>query len=324
MTTNIKMASIGMYHPEHKRGNDFYLKHFEEQGRDISGLLQALNKKERHIAGEGETTLTMGIEAAKRAIEKANISVKDIDMIVFSTQVPEYIIPTNAMLVHEALGCESHVAVLDSNANCAGMTMAVEQASRYMMSNPYVQRTLVIGSDHMTAIANPNQEITYANQGDAAVAVILEKTEEETGFIDALVHTYSANTDKIIYPKEGLSKQGVGGYIDFIPFDPSFGTPIIFNLMETLFERNALSPQNMAGYFLSQFAYDDTLKIQKHFGLTDEQMNFVGHRFGYTGTTSPFLALHEAIEEGRINRGDYLMFWTVGAGHQFIAMLFKY
>lgn len=324
MNNNINIASIGMYHPEAKRGNDFYLDHFEKKGRDISGLLTALNKKERHVAGEGETTLTMGIESAKRALDKAGLTAKDIDMIIFSTQVPEYIIPTNAMLVHEALGCESHVLVMDSNASCAGMTVAVEQTSRYMMANPHVNRALVIGSDHLTKISNPEQEITYANQGDASVSVILAKTEEDAGFIDAAVHTYSANTDKITYPKEGLAKQGTTGYIDFIPFDPSFGTPIIFNLMETLFERNNLTPEDMGGFFLSQFAYGDTLKIQERFNLPDEKMNFVGDRFGYTGTTSPFLALHEAIDEGKIKRGDYLMFWTVGAGHQFIAMLFKY
>jgi len=317
------MASIGMYHPENKVGNDFYLEHFKEQGRDITGLLASLNKKERYVAGEGETTLTMGIEASKRALAKAGMTGADIDMIIFSTQVPEYIIPTNAMLVHEALGCQSHVVVMDSNAKCAGMTVAVEHASRYMMANKRVNRALVIGSDHLTAISNPEQEITYANQGDAACAVLLERTEEATGFIDAEYHTYSGNTDKIVYPKEGFVKQ-IPGFIDFIPFDPSFGAPIITGLMEELLERNKLDSNDIAGFFLSQFAYGDTLLVKEHFGVEDDKMNFVGDRFGYTGTSSPFLALHEAVEAGKIKRGDYLMFWTVGAGHQFVAMLYQY
>lgn len=318
------MLSIGMYHPDNQVSNDFYIEHFKKQGRDVTTFIESLGKKERFVASKNETGLTMAIQASKKALEDANLTGADIDMIVYSTQVPEYIIPTNAMLVHEALGCKSHVMVMDSNANCAGMTLAVEQTSRSMLSNPHVQRALVIGSDHLTAISHPEQEITYANQGDAACAVILEKREKEGGFMDAIYHTYSANTEKIVYPKEGLSKQGVTGYIDFIPFDPSFGTPIIFGLMEDILERNQLTTEDVSGFFLSQFSYGDTAKIQKHFDLPTDKMNFIGDRFGYTGTSSPFIALHEAIKEGRIKRGDHLLFWTVGAGHQFVAMLFQY
>lgn len=318
------MLSIGMYHPDNQVSNDFYIEHFKKQGRDITKFIESLGKKERFVASKNETGLTMAIQASQKALEDANLTGADIDMIVYSTQVPEYIIPTNAMLVHEALGCKSHVMVMDSNANCAGMTLAVEQTSRSMLSNPHVQRALVIGSDHLTAISHPEQEITYANQGDAACAVILEKSEKEGGFMDAIYHTYSANTEKIVYPKEGLSKQGVTGYIDFIPFDPSFGTPIIFGLMEDILERNQLTTDDVSGFFLSQFAYGDTAKIQEQFDLPTDKMNFIGDRFGYTGTSSPFIALHEAIKEGRIKRGDHLLFWTVGAGHQFVAMLFQY
>lgn len=318
------MLSIGMYHPNKQVSNEFYIEHFKKQGRDITSFIESLGKKERFVTSKNETGLTMAIRASQKALEDANLTGADIDMIVYSTQVPEYIIPTNAMLVHEALGCKSHVMVMDSNANCAGMTLAVEQTSRSMLSNPHVQRALVIGSDHLTAISHPEQEITYANQGDAACAVILEKSEKEGGFMDALYHTYSANTEKIVYPKEGLSKQGVTGYIDFIPFDSSFGTPIIFGLMEDILERNKLTTEDVSGFFLSQFAYGDTAKIQDHFDLPTNKMNFIGDRFGYTGTSSPFIALHEAVKEGRIKRGDHLLFWTVGAGHQFVAMLFKY
>ncbi|QFK73313.1 hypothetical protein F7984_12755 [Pradoshia sp. D12] len=58
--------------------------------------------------------------------------------------------------------------------------------------------------------------------------------------------------------------------------------------------------------------------------MQSQKVIYIGDQYGYTGSSSPFLAFHEGIQDGRIKRGDYVMFWTVGAGHQFIAMLWKY
>lgn len=71
--------------------------------------------------------------------------------------------------------------VYDSNANCAGMTIAVEQASRYLLSDPHINNALVVGSDYLSLVANPDEEITYASFGDAAAAVFLEKRKKIQG-----------------------------------------------------------------------------------------------------------------------------------------------
>lgn len=128
----------------------------------------------------------MGIEASKHVLKKAGLEGKDIDLIIFTTQVPERTLPTNAKYVHEAIGAKNHTMILDNNANSAGMTLSVEMASRYMQSNPRINTALVVGSDANSLISNSNQEITYANFTNASAAVILEKTSEDTGFIDAL------------------------------------------------------------------------------------------------------------------------------------------
>lgn len=330
MNNHVIIKSIEISHPENIVSNEPYIEHFKKLGRDVTGFMKIMGKKERYIIeNENENTLTMGIESAHKALASAGLNGRDIDMIVFSTQVPEYLTPTNAVKVHEAIQGSQDAVVMDSNANCSGMVLAVEQASVYMLGNRHIKRALVIGSDHLSLMADPEQEIAYGMFGDASCAVVLEKieSEEETGFIDAKYHTYTGFIDKIHYPANGVSKSAVVGKIDklnFEQFPASFGTPIIYELIESLLERNELTIEDVDAFCLSQFAFGDTMKIQEHFDIAGEKLHYVGDKYGYTGTTSPFMALHEGVKNGKIKRGDTVLFWTVGAGHQFVAMLFKY
>ena len=329
MTANIKIKHIEVYHPENQIGNDHIIEHFNKQGKDVKGLLEALGKKNRYkIDNPDENGLTMAIEASQKVLNGSGLAMTDMDMIMYATQLPEYTVPTNAVMLHQALNGNSQTRVIDINASCAGMTVAVEQASYYMMANPKVQRVLLVGSEQLSSFANPESEVHYSTFGDAACALILEKTEEDTGFIDAEYHTYTANADKLLYPAEGLSgvQQGkeAGRYVKFIPFDISFSAPITDNMIKELLKRNNLDIKDINAFCFSQMAYSDSLGLQERFNLDMDKIMYVGDKYGYTGGTSPFLGLYEGIQQGKIKRGDTLLFWTVGAGHQFIAMLFKY
>ncbi|MGG1942618.1 ketoacyl-ACP synthase III [Paenibacillus polymyxa] len=327
--SHIRIKALGVYHPSHSLNNEYYIRHFDERGKDIRRFMEHMGRKHRYIIDDpNENGLTMGIAAAQKALEQAGMTGRDVDMIVFSTQVPESLFPMNVLFVHQAIGARHDVAVMDSNANCAGMTVAVDQASRSMLSNPDVRTALIIGSDYNSLISDPADEITYANYGDAACAVILERTEEETGFIDSLYFTDPVNIDKILYPAQGLAatlqRNAPGKYIQWLPFDANMALPPTFELLERIIKKNGLTPQDVRAYCLSQFSLANVLKIQDHLELEDDQMIYVGDRYGYTGTSSPFIALYEGIGSGRIRRGDHVLFWTIGAGYQLVAMLFKY
>ncbi|KEO78317.1 ketoacyl-ACP synthase III [Paenibacillus polymyxa] len=327
--SHIKIKALGVYHPSHSLDNEYYVRHFDERGKDIRRFMEHMGRRQRYIIDDpNENGLTMGIAAAQKALEQAGMTGRDVDMIVFSTQVPESLFPMNALFVHHAIGARHDVAVMDSNANCAGMTVAVDQASRSMLSNPDVRTALIIGSDYNSLISGPEDEITYANYGDAACAAILERTEEDTGFIDSMYFTDPVNIDKILYPAQGLAatlqRNAPGKYIQWLPFDANMALPPTFDLLERILKKNGLSPQDVRAYCLSQFSLANVLKIQDHLELEDAQMIYVGDRYGYTGTSSPFIALYEGIESGRIRRGDYVLFWTIGAGYQLVAVLFKY
>lgn len=325
---NIKIKDVAIYHPSNIVANDFYLNHFEARGENIEGFLKAMGRDKRYIIEnkENENSVTMGIEAAKRVLEKAQLTGKDIDMIVFSSQVPEYTFPTNALFLHQAIGAPSHCMIFDNNANCAGMTVAVDTASRYMMTSKRVKRALVVGSDANSLISNPEEAFTYAAFSDGAAAIILESTEEDTGYIDVIYDVDSSYRNNLLYPKNGLSKSaGEKEYIYTNPhFDGSVIIPSACKMIETLLEENGMTIEDIDSFCMSQFALSNILKIQEHFEVPDEKIIYVGDKYGYTSTSSPFFALHEGIETGRIKRGDIVLYWTVGTGHEMIAMLFKY
>lgn len=329
MVPNIKIKAIDIYHPNHVIENDFYINHFQKKGRDIQHFLEVMGREKRYVIDKVEENgLTMALEATKRVLERAGMTGKDLDYIEFSTQVPETTFPINAMYVHAEIQADHDTIIKDSNANCAGMTVAVEQASRYMLANPHIHTALIVGSDYNSLIANPEQEITYANYGDAACAVILEKTDENTGFIDASYHTDSVFKDKINYPAHGLTKAVKGKSdvqaINWLSFDGNVALPPTYKMIDQLLARNGLSIKDIDACCFSQFALSNILKIQDHYQIDQEKIIYVGDTYAYTGTSSPFIALYEGIKSGRIKRGDNVLFWTIGSGFQIVAMLYQY
>lgn len=327
--TNIRIKAVDVYHAKKQVNNDVYLEHFKKQGKDITNFLNIMGRKKRYVIDNlEENTLTMAIEATNRVLKKAGLEGKDMDMIVFSTQVPEVTVPTNAMFIHNAIQAKKATVIFDMNANCAGMTIAVEQASRYMQSNPHVNTALVVGSDYLSLVADPKDAMTYANFGDASAAIILEKTATDTGFIDAMFEVDSSNRNNILYPQKGLSQTIKAGesaeFMQWLPFDGTMSLPYTYEMFESILERNQLNIDDVDMFCLSQFAKVNMDEIQNHFDIPEEKIIYVGDEYGYTGTSSPFIALYEGIESGKIKRGDLILFWTIGGGHEFITMLFRY
>ncbi|WP_180955612.1 3-oxoacyl-[acyl-carrier-protein] synthase III C-terminal domain-containing protein [Bacillus sp. V33-4] len=197
--------------------------------------------------------------------------------------------------------------------------------SIYSSEDLDTKNQVVVGSDYNSLVCNPEDEITYSNYRDAVAAVILEMTEEDTGFIDSMYFTDSVSRKNIMYLENGLSNalqdRSDGKYIKWIPFNGTESMPYVYESFEKLMGRYNLMPNDIGAYCLSQFALANIKLIQNKFDIDDEKIVYVGDRFGYTGTSSPFLALHEGIESGRIKRGDHLIFWTIGAGYQIITML---
>lgn len=331
---NVKINRIEYYHPETKYSNDYFLKHFSDQGTDITGLLKVTGRKHRYISEDyHENSLTMAIEAAKKSIKNANIDKNNIGLVVFTSTTPEFLSPTNAIKIHDALELSKDAIAYDMNGNCAGMIIALEQVSRVMKTNDRIKYALVIGSDQLVRYSRPTEAITYSNFGESSCAVLLENVEDDTSdFIDSCSFTNSSLSKYINFPPSGFSKvlpvdehtDKHNRIIEWIDFDTDAAFETSIDSINGILEKNNLTKSDVKLYCLSQFAKKNIDLIKTSLEEPDHKFPFIGDKFGYTGVTSPFIALTDSIEKNKIKRGDHVILWTVGAGVVASCVLFRY
>lgn len=322
----VKINTVAFYQPDHQVDNQYYIDRYDDLGVNVRGLIESLGKDTRYIIdNEDENAVTMAIIAAKSALDKAGLSAEDIDMILFVSQTPEYLIPTNALKIHAAIGGKLTTSCFDLNGNCSGILVAVEQASRNIIANNYINRVLVVGADYIST-HSLGEPIFDCNFADSALAVIVERAET-TGFIDSEYQTDTSVIDNALFPRNGLSSWGKpedGPRMKFEPFDTSAPVGIAVASIERLLERNGLTKDDIGSYYLSQFAPGNIEGVIEGLGVDKAKALYIGDKYGYTSTNSPFTALYEAIETGKVSRGDYIVLWTVGAGWQNVSLLFQY
>lgn len=332
MHQNINFRGIGTYHPKNIEDNSFYVNHFNRKGIDVSGLLSHLGRNTRHIADiEEENTVSMAYNAAVKALKSSKTSPEEIDVIIFGTDSPEMLVPSNALLLHDKLKCVNAHQIFDMNSNCIGMLSAIDIGSKLLLANPRISKALIVGSFMGSLIASESDPVCYSNLADASAAVILEKIEEprKRGFIDSQFKTDPIVRDAFQFPLCGFSKifdleiKSEDKKLQLAPFDTSFICKEWVDLMNELFNRHDISKHTIKQYFFSQFSKPDAETTLELLSLGLDKYTFIGDKYGYTGLTSPILAYNEALNNNIINEGDYVMFCSVGAGYNICALLYK-
>lgn len=334
--SNIVIREINIYHPKKVVDNEFYIQHFNEQGKDIKRFLKGLGREKRYIIdNEDENTLTMGIEAAKNVLESSNLKGEDIDMILFASQLPEYTMPSQALIVHHNIGGKLEAVCMDINVNCIGMLMAVEHATKYMKSSPNIKRALIIGSDYTSIHARKDEADTFANFGDAACALILENVADEdnekrSGYIDSMIYTESSEWGVVKYPACGMAQvhnEQTKAYDKLISWDPFNGMFVVNYAVECIrkmSDRSRFEIDDIKAYCFSQFGNVFEEPFNSHLKTDKEKFIYVGDKYGYTGTSSPFIALYEAVKTGKVKRGDLVCLWSVAINWTICTLVIRY
>lgn len=327
---NIKIRGIEVYHPDNVVNDEFYLEHFRKQGKEISGLLRALGTKDRYIINNNEeNTLSMGVKAIDKLFKKENLTGREIDIIIYASQFPEYTMPTQASIIHGIIGGNPYAMCQDVNVNCIGMLVAYEMACRQLMSNKHFKKALVIGSDYASIHCKSDDENTYPLFGDCACAMIIEKTDEENiGFIDSIYESEATTIiNNVTFPANGLSKSykadDYSRKISWKAFDASFVQERILNSYHTLLRTNDLECSDVNKFCLSQFTNGFSIETAKSLNRPYEDFIYIGDIYGYTGTSSPFVALYEGLKTGRIKKGDKVFLWSIAIGWTTCAVLIQ-
>ncbi|WP_443661435.1 3-oxoacyl-[acyl-carrier-protein] synthase III C-terminal domain-containing protein [Clostridium sp.] len=270
----------------------------------------------------------MAIEASKKVLSTSNLLGSDIDLIVFTSSTPEYIAPSNAVKIHHAINGKASACVYDTNSNCVGMIVSLDQLYNSIMNNPTMKRVLLVGSEHINHHSKDSDEITYSNFGDAAVAIILERCEEANhGVIGNAYYTDSSYHDTILMPECGYSNiSEVDNSCKKLLWNP-FNTDEAFisaeNSIESILANHNLTKKDVKRYFMSQFSKNNIDKLCTNLHEDISKFTYIGDEYGYTGCTSPFIAFATALLNNEIHSGDLVIFWSVGAGITSCCLAFR-
>lgn len=331
-----KITVLGFYVPDNVVTNDDLSKVIDtndEWIQERTGI-----QERRHIIPGQDTTTSMGVKAAKIAIERAGIDKNDIDFIVFATLSPDYYFPGPGVLVQRDLGIGT-VGALDVRNQCSGFIYALSVADQYIKSGMY-KNVLVIGSE----VHSAGLDMTTRGRGvsvifgDGAGAAIVSREEDLTkGILSTHLHSEGVHAEELIVKAPGMGGRWVTDILkDNDPDDetyfPYMNGQFVFKNAVVRFaevineglEANNLQVSDIdmliphqANLRISQF-------IQKKFGLNDDQVYNNIMKYGNTTAASVPIALTEAWEQGKIKSGDTVVLAAFGSGFTWASAIIKW
>lgn len=334
MYNNTHIVGVGTYHPKTKVGNQHFINHFKNYQLEehAIALMDKLGRETRTFAEEGETSITMAVEAAKAALKNSKLSAGDIDMIISVSDTPEYLSPCCALLIKNKLQAVNAHGVFDMNSNCIGMLTAMDTASRYLKTDEKYKRVLIVGSLLISPQARMDDMVAYACTGDGAAAVILERREEtqERGLLGSRFFTDDSYYWSITMPGCGMSKVADKAInpedkkMLWKPFDFSFLSEKWTELITNLLTDRGYNPENVSHYLMSQFSKADLEITMTSLGTDMNDSIFVGNKYGYTGCTSPIMALDDRLKLEPFSHDEIVVFCSVASGYSMAALLYKW
>jgi len=334
MFKNVQIVGVGTYHPKTKVDNQFFINHFKSYQLEdhAKAIMKKLGRETRTFAKEGETSITMSVEAAKKALNNAELSVGDIDMIISVTDTPEYLLPCCALIIKNKLQAKNAHGIFDMNSNCVGMLTAMDTASRYLKTDEKYKRILVVGSLLISPHARMDDMIAYGCTGDGAAAIILEKNEdtEERGLLGSRMFTDDTYYETVTMPACGMSKISDEGVsiedrkMLWKPFDFSFLSVKWTELITNLLSDYGYKSKNVSHYFMSQFSKADLELTMTSLGTDMKDSIYVGNKYGYTGCTSPIMAFDDKLKMEKFNKDEIIIFCSVASGYSMTALLYKW
>jgi 3-oxoacyl-[acyl-carrier-protein] synthase-3 len=276
--------------------------------------------RERRIGGPGETTSTMGTEAVRRLMAQRGLGPDDIDALIVATVTPDMIFPATACLIQDQLGLKRSWG-FDLSAACSGFLYAMTAGAQLVATGAH-RRVVVVGADLMSAIIDPLDRTTAVLFGDGAGAVLLEEAEPGYGILDFHHRVDGSGRNDLLMPAGGslhpASVATVAARQHFLRQNGravfKFAVSQMVASVQVLLARHNLTPSDVALVVPHQANQRILDAVAERLGLPHERVASVLARYGNTtGATLP-LALDGALSEGKISRGDYVVFAAVGAG----------
>ncbi|MFY9803716.1 MAG: beta-ketoacyl-ACP synthase III [Candidatus Acidiferrales bacterium] len=287
--------------------------------------------RERHYADPGMATSHLGTEAARKLLAARGVNAEEIDLIVLASVTPDMFFPATACLIQDRLGAKNAWG-FDLSAACSGFVYALTVGAQFVGSGAH-KKVLVIGSDVMTSILDFTDRATCVLFGDGAGAVLLEPaTSDKEGILD-FVHDIDGSGGCNLYMPGGgslhpASQETVEKRMHYVHQEGAqvfkYAVRRMSELAVEMLERNGYTTKDLALVVPHQANLRIIRGMQERLGVDDSKVMINIDHFGNTTAGTIPLGMMEAVEQGRLRKGDLVLLIAVGAGYTTGAVLMRW
>lgn len=327
-TRRAAITSIGRSLPERILSNRDLEKMVETSD---SWILARTGIRERRIVDEDTATSDLAAAAGQAALDRRGISADDVDLIIVGTVTPDMMFPSTACLVQDRLGAKKAWG-FDLSAACCGFVYSLTTGAQFIASGAH-ERVLVIGADVMSSIINYEDRATCVIFGDGAGAVLLEATDKDDDGLLDFHHVVEGSGGQYLKMPAGGSRQPAS--LDTVESKLhtvhqegrhvfKYAVRRSYEISSALLSRQGFTSEDLKLLVAHQANLRILDAVADRLSLPPEKVIKNIHRLGNTTAATIPLALYDAIEEGRLEPNDLVLFTSVGAGFTAGACLLRW
>jgi len=303
-------------------------------GEDINDfVVNNLGIEERHVLADDQSAADIATEAAENALSAAGITADELDLIIVASDTPEYLSPGTSVVVQHRLAAKN-AGTFDTNCACAGFVTALDTACKYIIADKNYKNILVIGVYAMTKYLDWKEKKTATIFADGAGAVVLKADESgASGLLSSKLEAMGeyhdflgifAGGSKMPISTEVLEKN----YFNKVRFAKRMPPEINFygwqKIVNEVVKRADLTLDDINLFLWTQVNLSTIKEVMAAMELPMERTHTIMQKWGYTGSACIPMVLHDAIANGKLKRGDNIVFCASGGGVNMAAMVFKY
>ena len=325
----VKITALGCYVPDRALTN-YDLERMVDTSHEW--ILERTGIVERRIADPGVATSDMAVEAAQAALRERGLSGEQIEAILLCTVTPDMMFPSTAFLVQHRIGAKGAWG-FDLVAACSGYLYGLTMGAHLVAAGTH-DKVLVIGSDTMSRIIDYTDRGTCVLFGDGAGAMLLEPAgeHEEAGYIDFVGEIDGSGGDFLKMPAGGsrqpATAETVAQRLHYVHQDGQqvfkYAVKKMAELCEQVLKRNGFTAQDVAVLIPHQANRRIITASAERLGLPCERVLINIDKYGNTTAGTIPLATREAVESGKLKKGDLVLFAAVGAGYTAGASLWRW
>jgi 3-oxoacyl-[acyl-carrier-protein] synthase III len=293
-------------------------------------IMERTGIAERHIAGEGETTCSLGASAARIAMERAGVLPGEVDVIILSTATPDRLLPATAVDIQAELGSK-RAAAFDLSAACSGWLYGLTVGEGLIHSGN-AETVLVIGSEKMSSIVDWTDRATCVLFGDGAGATVLKRSTKGRGILSTYMRSDGTLAELLYRPHGGAT----------VPISPKVlaerthlvhmaGREVFKHAVRSMSDAadRALDGAKLTGQDIDLLIpHQANIRIieatAKHAGIPMDKVYVNVDRYGNTSSASIPISLDEALESGRVKEGSTVLLAAFGAGFTWASMVIRF